>query len=384
MQKDLKGLYRRVDELRPEIMKTWAQLVNRDCGSRNKAGVDAVGADVQAFLEAAGFRVSFREYEKAGNMLVAEKGDMTKPFIVLLGHLDTVFADGQAAERPFTAKDGIVTGPGCLDMKGGVTIILYAMKILAENGWDRYPVKIILPGDEEVGHNQSGAADAMAEEANGALMGFNFETSYEDNGIVLARKGAAQFRIDVKGVGAHAGNNPRDGRNAVSELCRKEPLISGLTDWEEGTSVNFGVIHGGTVANAVPDSAYAVVDVRFRTMAGYRRIKKAMQEIADRPIIEGTSASVRQVVGFAAMERNEASSALFEKVNRIAVEADFPELHPIEVGGCSDSAYLTMAGVPTLCAMGVKGKYNHTVREYAVQDSIFERLKLIVTVLEKI
>lgn len=384
MQTDLKTLFARVDELKPEVMRTWASLVNRDCGSRNKAGVDAVGADVKTFLEACGFRVSFREYEKAGNMLVAEKGDMTKPFIVLLGHLDTVFADGEAAKRPFTVKDGVVTGPGCLDMKGGVTIILYAMKLLQEAGWDRYPVKIVLPGDEEVGHNQSGAADAMAEEASGAIMGFNFETSYEDNAVVLHRKGAAQFRFDVEGVGAHAGNNPKDGRNAVSELCRKEPLISALTDWEEGTSVNFGVIHGGTVANAVPDSAYAVVDVRFKTMAGYRRIKKAFQEIADRVIIEGTKTSMKQIIGFAAMEENDASKALFEKLNAIGLEAGFPELHAIGVGGCSDSAYLTMAGVPTVCALGVKGKYNHTVREYAKEDSIYERLKLILAVLQKI
>ncbi|MCI5849932.1 MAG: M20/M25/M40 family metallo-hydrolase [Sutterellaceae bacterium] len=382
----LAALFSRVDELRPRMMETWAKLVNRDCGSRNKAGVDGVGSDVRAFLEACGYRVSFREYEKAGNMLIAEKGDMTKPFVVLLGHLDTVFADGEAARRPFTiGESGLtVSGPGALDMKGGVTIMLYAAKILSEVGWDRYPVKIILAGDEEVGHCQSGAADAMAEEADGALMGFNFETSYEDNALVVGRKGAAQFRLDVKGVGAHAGNNPRDGRNAVSELCRKEPLISALTDWDEGTSINFGVIHGGTVANAIPENAYAVVDVRYKKMAGYRRVKKALQEIADRVIVEGTKTTLRQTISFAAMERNEKSDELFARVNAIAVEAGLPEMHPIEVGGASDSAYLILAGVPTVCALGVKGRFNHTVREYAVIDSLFEREKLILAVLSKI
>ena len=131
------------------MLATWKLLVDRDCGSKNKAGVDAVGQDVKGILESAGFKVRFYEYPEAGNLLIAERGDTTKPFVALIGHLDTVFADGEAAKRPFTIKDGVVTGPGCLDMKGGVTVLLSAMRILNEAGWDRYPVKVILAGDEE-------------------------------------------------------------------------------------------------------------------------------------------------------------------------------------------------------------------------------------------
>lgn len=111
-------LFTKVDENKKAMLETWRMLVDRDCGSANKAGVDAVGKDIQHFLEALGFAVRFHTYEKAGNMLVAEYGDMSKPFVILTGHMDTVFADGTAAARPFTIKDGKVTRSGCLGYEG--------------------------------------------------------------------------------------------------------------------------------------------------------------------------------------------------------------------------------------------------------------------------
>ena len=110
-----------------------------------------------------------------------------------------MFADGTAAERPFTADGNRVTGPGALDMKGGVTVMLYALKILSETDWDKFRIKVLLTGDEENGHKNSGADDDLLKEADGARYGLNFETSYEDNSIVVERKGVAQFRIDIDG-----------------------------------------------------------------------------------------------------------------------------------------------------------------------------------------
>ena len=177
-------------------------------------------------------------------MLVAEYGDASKPFIVLTGHMDTVFGDGTAAARPFTIKDGKVTGPGVLDMKGGVTILLYAVRFLLEAGYNRYRIKIILAGDEEVAHGNSTASADYEKEAKGAVMGFNLETGCVDNSVVIERKGVAQYLFEVDGVGAHAGNNPEDGRSAVEELAHKILDIQAETDWQEGTTVNCGVIAG--------------------------------------------------------------------------------------------------------------------------------------------
>ena len=380
----LKKLFARVEELKPEMRATWAYLVDRDCGSANKAGVDSLGISVRHFLEKCGFSVRFHEYEKAGNLLVAERGDMRKPFICLVGHLDTVFPDGASVERPLVFRNGIVTGAGCLDMKGGVTILLYAMKILAEQGWERYPVKILLAGDEEVAHRSSTAPRDLIEESRGALMGFNFETRFLDDSVILGRMGYLLYRVEVEGVSAHAGNNPEDGRSAIMELARKMIEIDALADHAEGTLINVGVMGGGTVANAIPDKAWCVVDIRFTKADEAERVKKAMAAIAGQAFIEGTRTVLEKKVDIPAMERTEASERLFEKVEAIAEAAGLPAMKPKCVGGGSDSVFLSRAGVPTICAMGVKGEFNHTEREYAIEQSLYEREKLILAVLEQI
>ena len=322
---DVVQLFDKVDQNREAMVDTWKLLVDRDCGSGNKAGVDGVGRDVKDFLEKCGFKVWFHEYEKAGNMLVAEYGDASKPFIVLTGHMDTVFGDGTAAARPFTIKDGKVTGPGVLDMKGGVTILLYAVRFLLEAGYNRYRIKIILAGDEEVAHGNSTASADYEKEAKGAVMGFNLETGCVDNSVVIERKGVAQYLFEVDGVGAHAGNNPEDGRSAVEELAHKILDIQAETDWQEGTTVNCGVIAGGTVANAVPEHAWVKVDVRFKTTAGMERIEKAFQKIAKKQYVESTTTCCKKLVVFPPMERLESSEKLFERAEAIAEKYGFPK-----------------------------------------------------------
>ncbi|HJI74217.1 MAG TPA: M20 family metallopeptidase [Veillonellaceae bacterium] len=381
---DVVQLFDKVDQNREAMVDTWKLLVDRDCGSGNKAGVDGVGRDVRDFLEKCGFKVWFHEYEKAGNMLVAEYGDASKPFIVLTGHMDTVFGDGTAAARPFTIKDGKVTGPGVLDMKGGVTILLYAVRFLLEAGYNRYRIKIILAGDEEVAHGNSTASADYEKEAKGAVMGFNLETGFVDNSVVIERKGVAQYLFEVDGVGAHAGNNPEDGRSAVEELAHKILDIQAETDWQEGTTVNCGVIAGGTVANAVPEHAWVKVDVRFKTTAGMERIEKAFQKIAKKQYVESTTTCCKKLVVFPPMERLESSEKLFERAEAIAEKYGFPKAKAIAVGGGSDSAHLTACGIPTLCALGVRGQFNHTEREWAEEESLFERTKLLMALLSEL
>ena len=381
---DVVQLFDKVDQNREAMVDTWKLLVDRDCGSGNKAGVDGVGRDVKDFLEKCGFKVWFHEYEKAGNMLVAEYGDASKPFIVLTGHMDTVCGDGTAAARPFTIKDGKVTGPGVLDMKGGVTILLYAVRFLLEAGYNRYRIKIILAGDEEVAHGNSTASADYEKEAKGAVMGFNLETGCVDNSVVIERKGVAQYLFEVDGVGAHAGNNPEDGRSAVEELAHKILDIQAETDWQEGTTVNCGVIAGGTVANAVPEHAWVKVDVRFKTTAGMERIEKAFQKIAKKQYVESTTTCCKKLVVFPPMERLESSEKLFERAEAIAEKYGFPKAKAIAVGGGSDSAHLTACGIPTLCALGVRGQFNHTEREWAEEESLFERTKLLMALLSEL
>lgn len=376
--------YEWIDAHKDDMVDLWKQMVTIDSGIGVKEGGMEMGNLCAGILEKLGFSIRRVSYEKCGDTIIGERGDLSKPYTILMGHMDTVFFKGEPEKRPFTIKDGKAYGPGVLDMKGGVTILLYAVRFLLEAGYNRYRIKIILAGDEEVAHGNSTVSADYEKEAKGAVMGFNLETGCVDNSVVIERKGVAQYLFEVDGVGAHAGNNPEDGRSAVEELAHKILDIQAETDWQEGTTVNCGVIAGGTVANAVPEHAWVKVDVRFKTTAGMERIEKAFQKIAKKQYVESTTTCCKKLVVFPPMERLESSEKLFERAEAIAEKYGFPKAKAIAVGGGSDSAHLTACGIPTLCALGVRGQFNHTEREWAEEESLFERTKLLMALLSEL
>lgn len=376
--------YEWIDAHKDDMVDLWKQMVTIDSGIGVKEGGMEMGNLCAGILEKLGFSIRRVSYEKCGDTIIGERDDLSKPYTILMGHMDTVFFKGEPEKRPFTIKDGKAYGPGVLDMKGGVTILLYAVRFLLEAGYNRYRIKIILAGDEEVAHGNSTASADYEKEAKGAVMGFNLETGFVDNSVVIERKGVAQYLFEVDGVGAHAGNNPEDGRSAVEELAHKILDIQAETDWQEGTTVNCGVIAGGTVANAVPEHAWVKVDVRFKTTAGMERIEKAFQKIAKKQYVESTTTCCKKLVVFPPMERLESSEKLFERAEAIAEKYGFPKAKAIAVGGGSDSAHLTACGIPTLCALGVRGQFNHTEREWAEEESLFERTKLLMALLSEL
>lgn len=376
--------YEWIDAHKDDMVDLWKQMVTIDSGIGVKEGGMEMGNLCAGILEKLGFSIRRVSYEKCGDTIIGERDDLSKPYTILMGHMDTVFFKGEPEKRPFTIKDGKAYGPGVLDMKGGVTILLYAVRFLLEAGYNRYRIKIILAGDEEVAHGNSTASADYEKEAKGAIMGFNLETGFVDNSVVIERKGVAQYLFEVDGVGAHAGNNPEDGRSAVEELAHKILDIQAETDWQEGTTVNCGVIAGGTVANAVPEHAWVKVDVRFKTTAGMERIEKAFQTIAKKQYVESTTTCCKKLVVFPPMERLESSEKLFERAEAIAEKYGFPKAKAIAVGGGSDSAHLTACGIPTLCALGVRGQFNHTEREWAEEESLFERTKLLMALLSEL
>lgn len=378
---ELTTIYERIDANRQHMLDLWQELVNADCGSYNKAGVDAVGKRVAAFLEENGMTVRFHTCETRGDLLIAEYGDMTKPFVLFVGHLDTVFKDGTAAERPFTIRYGKAYGPGVLDMKGGIVIALYVMKLLKEWGYAKYSIKLVLAGDEEVGHAGSDAVAVIQEESKGAVAAFNFETGFMDNSVVIERKGVFHAAIDVAGIGAHAGNNPKDGRSAIREMAHKILAMEALTDFDMGNTVNVGVISGGTVANAVPEHCRATVDVRFTSTEWGRQYMEKIKEIVEHSYVDGTTGTMNVPFWFNAMSRLDGTMKLLERVNAIMHQEGFAPVTAKSVGGGSDSAYTTSVGVPTLCAMGVQGAGNHTVHEWADIESLFTRTKMMTAIM---
>lgn len=367
-----------IDGHRQEMLDLWRDLVNLESGSMDKAGVDQVQVRIKEFLEQEGAAVRIIEYEQAGNMLVAEiSGDGNRSPVLFSGHVDTVFKTGTTATRPFTIKDGKAYGPGVLDMKGGVVAFLYAIKALKASGFAERPIKILLAGDEETGHPNSNAADLFIREAAGAIAAFNCETGFVDDAIVVGRKGVARFDLEVRGVAAHVGNDPENGRSAIVEIAHKLLEIEKLTDWQEGTSFNVGVIEGGTVPNATPDYAQIKIDVRFVSEDFIPKFTKQIEDIAARTYVPGTTTVLTGGASFKPMRTTDGVKRLFALVKDTYAQMGLGEPYEKVVGGGADSAYTVIAGVPTVCAMGVKGGRNHSPEEYAVVETLFERAKLL-------
>ena len=375
--------YAYIDAHRDAMMKVWEELVMIDSGSENKKGVDAAIAKVAGILEGMGGKTRIIEHENAGNAVISEFGDCAnKPFVIFTGHLDTVFNDPEETKkRPFTVKDGRAYGPGALDMKGGVTIAVHALQALQSVDFDKYAVKIIFAGDEEVAHKHSSFAETMLAEAKGAVAAFNFETGFMNDTLILERKGVYVFAMEAFGHGAHVGNAPEEGRSAIKELAHKVLDMEALTDWSQGLNVNVGVIEGGTVHNAAPAYAKMVVDLRFIRPEQLEAMKPKFQEINDKVYVDGVTCKMTPVSLMQPMVKLDGSLKLFELVKKVYEEEGFGSPVASISGGGSDSAYTTIAGVPTVCSMGVKGAHNHTVDEFADVESLFMRAKLICAVM---
>ncbi len=370
-----------IDDHKAQMMDLWQDLVNQDSPASYREGVDLVAKRVFKELEEAG---ASTRWDEEGKALIAEiPGDSRAP-VLLLGHMDTVFPVGEAARRPFTVEGSRVTGPGALDMKGGVAVMLSALKALHSAGFSGRPLKVILVSDEEIAHNGLKATVMLQREARGCAACFNCETGYEDNSLVIGRKGGVVFKAAVHGIAAHAGNNPRQGRSAIWEMAKKIDDIQNMTDWDKGITFNVGTIKGGTVSNAIPDYCEVEGDIRFQDPDISPLVKEELLKVLNHTYIEGTKTELLLYhEGMLPMKMTEENRKLFEFVKKTGEENGIPVSEGKLVGGGSDSGYVVYAGVPTVCAMGVKGRFNHTRDEYALKDSLFERAKLLGAVILK-
>lgn len=379
MDKVLKNALECIDNDRENALRLWEQIVNIDSGSAYKEGIDSIIEILKDLYEEIGFDTRIVENPNAGNTLIGETKDIREnKGILFIGHVDTVFKQNTVKERPFKIIDGKAYGPGVLDMKGGLVIAYFAAKALKKAGYVDRPIKIIFSGDEETGHKNSDKGQIFVDESKGYAAAFDFETGYLDNGIVVERKGSANYTLEIQGVSAHAGNEPENGRSAILEAAYKIIDIQELTNFEEGTTYNVGIVQGGSVPNAVPDYARLEIDVRFTDLSKCEKIHENLQSIANKTYIEGVKSKLTGEVLFKPMVATEGVMKLFEHYKKNAQLMGYGKPYPKKSGGGSDAAYTVIAGVPSICAVGVMGEWNHSPKEVADVESIFERAKLVV------
>lgn len=370
-----------VDENREEIISLWKEIVNIESYTNCKESVNKVAERLKCEFEKEGLDCDLIDVGNNGSTLVGTLGSKrNKKPIIFSGHMDTVFEIGTFGENPFKIMEGKAYGPGVLDMKGGIVISLYVIKALNKIGYKDRPIKIVFSGDEEIGHKDSNGGDIILKEAKGGLCAFNMETGLVDNRLCVGRKGRIGCNIHVKGVETHAGNDFEGGRNAIEEMANKILQIQKLTNLEVGTTASVSIIKGGRVSNSIPEDCSIEVDLRFEKVEEMENVKKRIQEICEDTYIEGTSTHVDFVSEMMPFETTDDVMKFHKFVNTVSKENGFGEINAKRLGGSSDASYLTIANVPTICSFGVKGEWNHTSREYALVDSMFERVKLISTI----
>jgi glutamate carboxypeptidase len=367
----------------PVYLSDLEKLVNIDCGTYTKDGVDEVGHWTAGFLSDLGADIDIRPDPagRFGNTIVATfQGKTDGPRILLIGHMDTVFDPGTAAERPFRIDDDTAHGPGVTDMKSGLLAGLYAIKaIVGELGGLPFErLTFIANPDEEIGSPTSvGHIREAAADVDVCLV---LECARANGDIVSARKGILDTRLTVQGRAAHAGVEPEKGRSAILEAARIVRDLHALNGRWPGVTVNVGRIAGGTRPNVVPERCEIEVDVRATTADGLARAEDAVRDVAAATEVEGTTVDPQIMVAWQPMEKLERSGRLVEHATAVAERLGF-EVHDTATGGASDANTTSGLGVPTLDGLGPIGGNDHSPAEYLDVDSIVPRTAMLAGLL---
>ena len=363
-----------------EMVDKLAELVNIEGHFNEKENVEKARAWFQKELEAEGFRCWTREVapDKAG-MLCGILGEDRpgKPFI-FAGHLDTVHYKGSFdKENPFYVEDGKAYGPGVLDMKGGLIIALYAVKALNSIGFDERPLKFIIDCEEESDHVGNDCDKMITEEAQGAIAALNFECGELGNRLCVQRKAQYTYYFTVHGEGGHAGNDFWRGKNAISEITYKIQEMLKLTDKAKETTVTPAVIKGGGHTSGIPDKCELVVDVRVVTEDEAKRVMDAMYAIAAKSYIEGTTTDIDYYrAKLSPLQATDDVMNFLGFINKVAEECGYEPFGSVQRGGATDAGNLAAAGIPVICAAGIRGDFAHNRKEYAVVDSMYDRAEI--------
>jgi len=299
--------------------------------------------------------------------------------VVVLTHHDTVWPVGSLATYPVRMSDGILSGPGCFDMKVGLAQAVHAIAALAERGGPAAVdgVSLLVTGDEEIGSPTS--RRLIEDEARGSKAVFVLEAAGPDGSLKTARKGASVYGVDVIGRAAHAGLEPERGINAVVELAAQIPVIAALANPDRGTTVTPTRLRADTTVNTVPAHARLDVDVRATTAAEQRRVDRGMRSLES--TLSGSRIDVSGGISRPVMERAN-TAHLFARATALAEAAGIHPLHAIAVGGASDGNLTAGKGVPTLDGLGAVGGGAHAADEHVIIEHIPHRTALVALLIE--
>ena len=368
------------------------RLVKTESPSHDKAAVDRVGVIVAEEARKLGAQVEIIPNSKTGDHVLARwNSPHPQPLreappwgsrggrgeILLLCHMDTVFPLGAIQKTPFREDGEKIFGPGTLDMKAGIVISLAAIEQAQKMGLNR-PVTLLCTSDEEIGSGTSRAQiESLAKESALVLV---MEAALLDGSLKTWRKGVGEFWVKTKGRAAHAGGDHQAGRNAIEEMSHQVIAIQKLTDYSKQTTLNVGVIHGGTVSNVVPEECTVQVDVRVMQPGEWERLEAEMKKL--KPVLEGTSIEITGGLNRPPMPFDDRMNATFEKAKSIAAKLGMT-LSVGGTGGASDGNFVAPLGIPLLDGMGAGGEGYHSEREFIFTNSMEQKVKLIAELIRE-
>jgi glutamate carboxypeptidase len=373
-----------VNRRQPQMLEMMRQLVSLESPTEDRAAVNRCVSAVEGWIESNGGRSQRRKQTSAGDLLVGRFGPApssrakpgAKP-LMLLGHLDTVWPLGTLKKMPFRVAQGRAWGPGVLDMKAGVVMALSALRILLEAGQLTRPVVFLLNSDEETGSQHSRAlTESLAKKCEAV---FVLEPAQAPTAAYkTARKGVANYRLEVQGVPAHSGVDFTQGHSAILELGRQIERASAFTDPVRGITVNAGVMGGGTRSNVVPAEAWAEFDVRIARLRDVERLDRRFRSL--RPVDRHCRLEVTGGLNRPPMERTPATVILFRRAATMANGLGF-QLQEAATGGGSDGNFTSALGIPTLDGMGAVGEGAHADRESILLDALVPRTALLAAMI---
>jgi glutamate carboxypeptidase len=360
--------------LQTGVIEEFGRRLNPDVDRIDARGYDDINASGQAVLRTVAPIVRFRR----------KSPDPAAARVLMVIHLDTVFAVDHPFQKVTRADAATLVGPGVADAKGGVIVMLLALQ-----AFERSPLagkiawEVLLNADEEIG--SPGSVAALTEVAGRHQLGLVFEPAHADGTMVGERKGSGNFAAVIRGRAAHAGRDFHHGRNAIHAAA---DLISGLDEMNggafPGVTVNVGRVDGGGPTNIVPDLAIVRFNVRLsahdqpdRVLADVRR---AVERTARRDGI-----TVELTGGFTAPPRpmDVPTTRLYQQLADCGKDLGLNVTWHAS-GGVSDANKLAAAGLPVIDTLGPSGGHLHSDQEFVLVDTLTEKAKLTAAFLMRI
>lgn len=352
-------------------------IVEFESPTSEKAAIDKLVDYLQDQIEQRGGRVERLAQDEYGDLLVARFGSGEGKPLLVMTHIDTVWPIGTIERLPWRIEGNKAHGPGIYDMKASVAMMLTALDIINDLSLETRPITWILNTEEEVGSPVSRPVlESLALESELVLC---LEPPVPPHGsLKTERKGVGMFTMTVEGRASHAGADHEAGISAIEEMARQIQWLHGLTDYATGTTVNVGVVEGGTKRNVVAASANALIDLRVTTLAEADRVVPAI--LGATATLEGAQVTVEGEMNRPPMERTEAIAAAFQRAKEIGSTLGL-DLQEASTGGGSDGNFTAAVGVPTLDGLGCNGDGGHADTEHIEVDRIDERAALIAALL---